>query len=367
MPIPFLDLQSQYQSIKPEIDAAIKEVLDTSQYVTGPITQRFEDAFATYCGTTECVGVSTGTAALELLLRAYGIGAGDEVITVANSFFATAEAIALVNATPVLVDCNETDALIDVTKIEAAITPNTRAIIPVHLYGQCANMDAIMAIAKQHDLIVIEDACQAHGAMYKGKRAGSIGHAAAFSFYPGKNLGAYGEAGAVTTNDAQVAARVRMLRDHGMPRKYHHDVIGRNDRPDAIQTAVLSAKLPHLDGWNAKRRAHAKLYRQLLATMQTVRLFETHDDQAHNYHLFVIRIPNRDSVQKKLADKGIASGIHYPIPIHRQKAFVDQWGERSFPVSEQLSSDILSLPMHAEMTEAQVREVCVALGIVLAQ
>ncbi len=361
MPIPFLDLQTQYQSIKPEIDAAIREVLDTSQYVTGPITQRFEAAFASYCGTAHAVGVSTGTAALELLLRAYGIGEGDEVITVANSFFATAEAIALVNAVPVLIDCNENDALINPNLIETAITPKTKAIIPVHLYGQCADMNAINAIAAKHKLIVIEDACQAHGAKLNNKRAGSLAHAAAFSFYPGKNLGAYGEAGAVTTDDADIAAKVRMLRDHGMPKKYHHDVIGRNDRIDAIQTAVLSAKLPHLNSWNDRRRAHAEQYRNALSSISGICFFATHAEREHNYHLMVIRVPNRDDLIQKLSAKGIATGIHYPIPIHKQKAFTDKWGDRSFSVSEKLANEILTLPMYAELKEAQIEEVCEAI------
>ncbi len=339
----------------------MQAVLDSSQYVSSPFTTTFEKAFAAYCNTQHCVGVSTGTAALELLLRAYDIQQGDKVITVANSFFATAEAIALVNATPVLVDCNESDALMDVTKIEAAITPNTKVIIPVHLYGQCADMDPILAIAKKHHLIVIEDACQAHGALYKGKRAGSIGDAGAFSFYPGKNLGAYGEGGGVTTNDAAIATRVRMIANHGMPQKYVHEVIGRNDRADGLQSAVLSTKLPHLDKWNALRRTHAAQYRSLLSSNPNITIITENSYGEPIYHLFVIRIKNRDAMQKKLAEKGIGTGIHYPVPIHQQKAFTDLWKTASFPATEKLAAEILSLPMYAELTESHIQEVCTAL------
>lgn len=361
MPVPFVDLQAQYQSLRPAIDEAIQAVLTASQYVTSPFTTTFEQSFARYCNTEHCVAVASGTAALELLLRAYDIKQGDEVITVANSFFATAEAIAMVNATPVLVDCNESDALIDVSKIEAAITPKTKAIIPVHLYGQCADMDAILAIAKKHSLIVIEDACQAHGALYKGKRAGSMGDAGAFSFYPGKNLGAYGEAGGIVTNDAAIAKRVRMIASHGMPQKYVHDLIGRNDRMDGIQSAVLSTKLPHLDIWNTARRKHAAQYRSLLADNPRITIINENSYGEGVYHLFVVRIANRDAVQKKLTEKGIGTGIHYPVPIHKQKAFTDHWKTGSFPATELLATEILSLPMYAELTEAQIREVCAAL------
>lgn len=359
MSVPFLDLQAQYQSLKPELDAAIHRVLDSSQYVSSPFTTEFEKAFAAYCGTGHCIGVSTGTAALELLLRAYGIGPGDEIITVANSFFATAEAISLVGATPILVDAREDDALIDVDLMAKAITPKTKVLMPVHLYGQCVDMDAIMALAKKHNLIVIEDACQAHGALYGKKRAGSMGHAAAFSYYPGKNLGAYGEAGGVTTNDADLAAKVRMYRDHGMPKKYHHKVIGRNDRMDGIQGAVLSVKLPHLDEWNKHRNAHAAQYQKLLADVPGVKLLKTQPNRTLNYHLFIIRVQNRDVVQQKLTEKGIATGIHYPIPIHLQEAYADKgWKRGDFPVSEQLADEVLSLPMYAELTEKQIEEVC---------
>ncbi len=369
MPVPFLDIKAQYLSIKPEIDGAIANVIDTSAFALGPAVEAFERDFAKYCGSTHAIGVGTGTAALELLLRAYDIDEGDEVITVTNSFFATAEAIALVNATPVLVDCREIDALIDVAAIEKAISKNTQAIIPVHLFGQCADMDAIMALGKKHNLIVIEDACQAHGSEYKSKRAGSMGHASAFSFYPGKNLGAFGEGGGITTNDDGVSKRVRMLRDHGMSKKYHHSVIGRNERMHGIQGAVLGAKLPHLSDWNARRRSLANLYRKHLDGKPGIKLFTTHPDRLHNYHLFVVRVHNRDEVQKKLTEKGIATGIHYPIPIHKQEAYTQQreWKSGSFPVSEKLAGEILSLPMFTELTEEQVHMVCNELIEVCAQ
>lgn len=360
MPIPFLDLKAQYLAIKPEIDAAIQQIVDSCAFASGPGVERFEKDFAAYCGTKHAVGTGNGTSALELILMAHGIGRGDEVITVANSFFASAEAISLAGATPVLVDCNEDDALIDVGAVERAITKKTKAIMPVHLYGQCADMDALSAIAKKHKLLIVEDACQAHGAMYNGKRAGSLGHAAAFSFYPGKNLGAFGEGGGIATDNDDVNATLRMLREHGMRQKYHHSLVGRNERMDGIQGAVLAVKLPHLDGWNAKRHSRAELYRKHLTGKPGITLFTEHPGRTQNYHLFVVRVQNRDEVQKKLAAKGIATGIHYPIPIHLQKAYADRkdWKKGSFPVSEKLADEILSLPMFAELTDGQVEEVC---------
>lgn len=361
MPVPFLDLKAQYSSIKTEVDPAMQAVLDSCAFALGPAVEAFEKNFASYCGAKHCIGVANGTTALELILMARGIGRGDEVITVANSFFASAEAISLAGATPVLVDCNESDALIDVSKIEAGITPKTKAIIPVHLYGQCADMDAVKKIAEKHKLLVIEDACQAHGSGYKGKRAGSMGHAAAFSFYPGKNLGAYGEGGAVTTDDDALAKNIRMLRDHGMAEKYKHAVVGRNERLDGIQGAVLGVKLKHLETWNEARRSHAALYFSLLQDNPKIGLFQTHEDRVHNYHLFVVRVKNRDAVQQKLKDKGIATGIHYPIPIHMQEAYAGKWKKGDFPVAETIAPELLSLPMFAELTDGQIREVCEAL------
>ncbi len=361
MPVPFLDLQAQYRSIKKDIDPAIQHVIDTCAFALGPAVERFERAFAKYCGTRHCIAVGNGTSAIELILMAHGIGPGDEVITVANSFFASAEAISLVGATPVLIDCREDDALIDTTKIEAAVTAKTKAILPVHLYGQCADMDTVKAIAAKHNLLVLEDACQAHGSGYKGKRAGNLANAAAFSFYPGKNLGAYGEGGAVTTDDDGIAKKIRMLRDHGMSEKYKHAVVGRNERMDGIQGAVLDVKLKHLEQWNAARRSHAALYQDLLNDNPNVILFKTHADRVHNYHLFVVRVKNRDSVQAKLKAKGIQTSIHYPIPIHLQAAYSGKWKPGDFPVSEQLANELLSLPMYAELTSKQIKEVCDAL------
>lgn len=363
MPVPFLDLNAQYRSIKADIDPAIQQVIDSSAFVLGPAVEQFEKDFATFCGAQYCVAVNSGTAALALLLQAHGIGPGDEVITVANSFFASAEGIVEIGATPVLIDCVEDTGLMDPSLLDSAITERTKAILPVHIYGQPADMDSINAIAQKHGLLVFEDSCQAHGASYKGKRTGSLADGAAFSFYPGKNLGAYGEGGAIITNDPAINTTLRMLREHGSPKKYLHDVVGWNERMDGIQGAVLGVKLPHLDSWNAKRRAHADLYRSLLPS--TVRTIGIQEGSESVYHLFVIRISNRDAVQKALAEKGISTAIHYPIPIHLQPAFAGKWKAGDFPHAEKLSTDILSLPMFAELTDAQIREVVDALKTVL--
>ncbi|MEQ1849549.1 MAG: DegT/DnrJ/EryC1/StrS family aminotransferase [Candidatus Peribacteraceae bacterium] len=361
MQVPFLDLKAQYLSIKSEIDAAIAAVIDKTAFAGGMFVEKFEKEFAEYCGTQHAVAVSNGTSALELLMRAHGIGQGDEVITVANSFFASAEAISNVGATPVLVDCREDDALMDITLVEAAITKKTKALLPVHLYGQCADMDALNAIAKKHHLLVLEDACQAHGSRYKGRRAGLLGDGGAFSFYPGKNLGAYGEGGGVTTNDPEIAKHIRIVRDHGMPEKYVHAVVGRNERLDGIQGAILSVKLPHLDIWNSKRRAHAECYREKLGHIEGVIPMVVHADRESNYHLFVVRVLSRESVMAKLKEKGIGTGIHYPIPIHLQEAYKGVWKKGQFPISEKLALEILTLPMYAEMTNEMVDTVCTAL------
>lgn len=359
MAIPFLDLQAQYQSIKPQVDAAIHQVLDTSAYVLGPSVETFERDFALYCEASHCIALNSGTAALALLMQAYGIGNGDEVITVANTFFATPEAISEIGATPVLVDCENHSALINPDLIESAITPKTKAIIPVHLYGQCADMDRINAIAKRHGLLVFEDACQAHGALYKGKKAGSLADGAAFSFYPGKNLGAYGDGGAVTTSDDAIAMSIRMLRDHGCKKKYHHETIGWNERMDGIQGAVLGVKLPYLDNWNTKRKANAALYRRLLDGVLPMI-----DEQAYGesvYHLLVVRSSKRDALQAYLNERGIASLIHYPIPVHFQPAYKGRWQKGEFPNAELLASEILSLPMFPELTSVQIEGVCAAM------
>lgn len=354
--VPFLDLQAQYQSIKAQVEPAIAQVLDSSAYVLGPAVEQFEADFANYCGTKHCVGVGSGTSALELLFRAFGITAGDELIIPANTFFATAEAISIIGAVPVLVDCNEDDALINTALIEEKITERTKAIVPVHLYGQMADMDPILELAQKHNLFVFEDAAQAHGAQYKGKKAGSIGHGGAFSFYPGKNLGAYGEGGAITTSDDTAAAAMRRLRNHGMEQKYYHQDIGRNERLDGIQGAILGVKLPHLDAWNQARNEHVQYYKDHL---EGVECFTEHNDRKHVYHLFVVQTSDREDLQSYLQEQGIASGIHYPVPIHMQAAYANMgWELGDFPATEQLAGQILSLPMFAELSEEQLAYVC---------
>lgn len=361
MAIPFVDLRAQHNAIREELDTAINNVIQGSSFALGPKVEAFEKEFATYCNVSHCIGVNSGTAALTLLLQAYGIGPGDEAITVANTFFATVEAILHVGATPVLVDSEEDTALINPKGIASVVTKKTKAIIPVHLYGQVAEMDEVNAIAKEHGILVIEDACQAHGALYKDRKAGSLGHAAAWSFYPGKNLGAMGEAGAVTTNDTEITARIRMLRDHGQSRKYEHDVCGWNERMDGIQGAVLSVKLRYLDSWNEKRRHLASLYKKLLPS-SVIPIAEA-PNRTNVVHLFIVRVQRRDAIQKALAERSIATGIHYPIPIHLLTAMESYgWKEGDFPIAEKLSEEILSLPMFPEMTEEQVKEVCTALS-----
>ncbi|MEW5875823.1 MAG: DegT/DnrJ/EryC1/StrS family aminotransferase [Candidatus Zixiibacteriota bacterium] len=356
--VPFLDLKAQYASIKNEVDAAILKVLQDCAFVLGPAVKEFEDNFARYCGTKHCVAVNTGTSALHLALLAYGIKPGDEVITAANTFIATCEAISYTGATPVLVDADEHTYTLDPAKLKAAITKKTKAVIPVHLYGRPAAMDPILAIARDAGLTVIEDACQAHGATYKGKPAGSLADAGCFSFYPGKNLGAYGEGGAITTNDDQVAADIRRLRDHGSNQKYHHDVVGYNFRLEGIQGAVLNTKLKHLPGWNRARRAHADQYRRLLSDANLV-LPPADDDSQSVYHLYVVQVDDRSRFQEDLQEEGVGTLIHYPIPVHRQKAYADRtWP--SFPVTERLSGRIVSLPMFAELTEEQIAHVAAA-------
>ena len=364
--VPFVDLQAQYRAIRDEVDSAIRRVLDQSSYVLGPEVEHFEREFAEYIGTAHCVAVNSGTAAIQLALQACGVGRGAEVIVPANSFFATAEAVSTANATPVFVDADAVSYTIDTTKIEAAITPRTRAIMPVHLYGQAADMDAISRIAARHNLIVIEDAAQAHGSRYKGRRVGAFGRAGAFSFYPGKNLGAYGEGGALTTDDAEVARLARMLRDHGSERKYHHELVGYNFRLEGLQGAILSVKLKHLDSWNALRREHAARYRELLADLErsgALDLPREMDYAEHIYHLFVVQTDERDHVQKALTEAGVATGIHYPVPIHLQPAYKDlNYRRGSFPETERQAVRVLSLPMFPELTDEQLTRVADALS-----
>ena len=363
--IPFVDLQAQYQTIAPEINAAIQGVLDRSDYILGDEVRLFEDDFAKYIGTAHALSVGSGLDALELALRAYGIGSGDEVITAANTFIATALAIVAVGAKAVLSEMDPATYNISPAAIEAAITSRTRAIMPVHLYGQPADMDAILAIAKKHNLLVIEDAAQAHGAAYgvknAGKRAGSWGHAAAFSFYPGKNLGAYGDGGIITTNDAAIAEKIRYLRNYGQKVKYEHVVAGTNSRLDTIQAAILRVKLRHLDRWNALRNEHAKAYSAALADGPFV-LPKVAENRTHIFHLYVLQVENRTAVQEFLNQRGIATGIHYPIPIHLQEACKNLGYRRGdFPITEQAAARILSLPMFPELSSQQRESVAGAL------
>lgn len=361
MTIPFVDLRAQYLSIKEEVGTAITRVLDNTSFVMGREVEAFETAFAEYVGARFCMGVNSGTAAIQLAVTACGIGAGDEVIVPANTFFATAEAVSTAGATPVFVDADPISYNIDVNKIEAAITSKTRAIMPVHLYGQAADLDPIFEIAERRNLIVIEDAAQAHGSLYKGKRVGARGAAGCFSFYPGKNLGAYGEGGAVVTDDEAIARQVRLLRDHGSERKYHHEIIGYNFRLEGIQGAVLGVKLRHLDKWNDLRREHAARYTELLQE-SGLGLPREMDYARHIYHLYVVQSDKRDTLQQTLGEAGVQTGIHYPIPVHLQPAYASlghQAGD--FPEAERQAGRVLSLPMYPELTDAQIAQVSEAI------
>lgn len=359
--IPFLDLKAQYASIKDEIDAAVLGVLASAQYVLGPEVSQFEEEFAAYCDAKHAVAVNTGTSALHLALLAAGVGPGDEVITVPFTFVATVSAICYAGALPVFVDVEPVTLTMDPAKLEAAITPRTKAIMPVHLYGQMADMDAIMAIARRHGIAVIEDACQAHGAEYKGHRAGSIGVSGCFSFYPGKNLGACGEGGIIVTNNDAHAKTMRMLRDWGQERRYHHLVKGFNYRMDGIQGAILRVKLRHLDAWTAARRTHAAHYSSMLSNLDTVETPVEVAYRRHVYHIYAVRCRDRDALHRALEAEGIQSGLHYPIPVHLQKAHEDLgYRPGDFPVSEAAARAVLSLPIYPEMTARQVEQVVAA-------
>jgi dTDP-4-amino-4,6-dideoxygalactose transaminase len=345
--IPLVDLKSQYQSIRTEVNAALQSVLDDACFILGPPVARFEEDFAEFCGTPHCVGVASGTDALQLIFRAMDLRAGDEVIVPAFTFVATALGVSLAGGLPVLVDVRREDGLIDPERIEAAITPRTRAILPVHLYGRCADMDRIHEIAADHDLLVIEDACQAHGATYHGRPAGSLGHAAAFSFYPGKNLGCYGDGGAIT------ADRLRLMRNWGSRKKYHHEEVAFNSRLDTVQAAVLEVKLAHLAEWNARRRSHAAGYNERLARRGDVVLPPaTVVDCYDAWHLYVIRIADRAEKLQALEQHGIGAGIHYPFPLHRLKAYRHlQPRGRSLREAEAWAEECLSLPMYPELSD----------------
>lgn len=357
MNVPFLDLKAQYASIRAEVAVAMQEVLDSCAFVGGPFVEKFEKEWAAYCGVKHAIGVGNGTDALWLALLALGVGHGDEVITVSSTFMATAEAISMTGAKPVFVDISDKHYTMDSGLLEASITSRTKALLPVHLFGQVADMGPIMKIARKHGLHVVEDACQAHGATYKGSKAGSMGDAGAFSFYPGKNLGAYGEAGAITTNNDGVAEKIRMLRDHGQSKKYYHDVVGWNARMDGIQGAVLSVKLKHLDQWTEKRRQWASVYDAELEGAKGIVIPAARHEGKHIYHVYAVRVQERDRVLAELQAGGIGCGIHYPIPVHLQKAYADL-ARQVFPVAEKCAREFLSLPMYAELQEAQVRAVC---------
>ena len=357
MSIPLVDLKAQYETIKPEIDAAVARILENTSFILGSEVETFEHAFACYCETEHAVGVSSGTAALQLALLACDIGEGDQVITTAFTFIATAAAISHVGAEPVLVDIDEATYNIDASEIEAAITPRTKAILPVHLYGQPADMDPILDIARRHDLRVIEDAAQAVGATYKGKKAGSLGDVACFSFYPSKNLGAAGDGGMVVTDDGEVADQIRKLRDHGRTSHYGHSMIGFTYRLDAMQAAILDVKLDYIDAWNKARRQHAATYNKRFSGMDVVTPQEKADRRAV-YHVYALRASNRDALVEYLRANDIGASIHYPLPIHLQPAYAHLGlGEGSYPVAEACARDILSLPIYPEMTEDQVRKV----------
>lgn len=358
--IPFVDLKAQYHSIKDEIDAAIARVLESSQFVLGDEVAAFEEEFAAYCGARYGIAVNSGTSALHLALLAAGIGPGDEVITVPFTFVATVAAICYTGARPVFVDIEPRSYTMDVNQLEGAITKRTKAILPVHLYGQPADMDPILEIARRHGLIVIEDAAQAHGAEYKSRRVGSIGDCGCFSFYPSKNLGAYGEGGMVVTNNPDYARTIRMLRDWGAERKYHHVLKGYNYRMDGFQGAILLVKLRHLEAWTEACRAHAARYNELLAE-NDVQTPEEMPYARHVYHVYAIRTSHRETLQQALHDKGIHTGIHYPIPVHLQEAYADLgYQPGGFTHSEQAASEVLSLPMYAEIADAQIEIVSAA-------
>ena len=355
--VPFVDLKQQYASIKTEVDAAIARVIENTSFILGPEVRAFEASFAEYVGARSCIGVNSGTAALQLALMAAGIGSGDEVIVPSFTFFATAEAVSVLGATPVFIDIDPVSYTITAEAIERAITPRTRAVIPVHLYGQSADLDPIIELAAKHNLQVIEDAAQAHGAEYRSKRVGALGSVGCFSFYPSKNLGAYGEAGAIVTNDEELATRLRLLRDHGSTSKYAHAIVGYNFRMEEIQAAVLNVKLPHLNKWNDGRRANAARYYEVLTNSELI-LPREMDYARHVYHVYAVQSDHRDELQRRLTAAGVQSGVHYPIPIHLQPAYASLgYKPGSLPVTEQLAERVLSLPMFPELTEEQIDRV----------
>lgn len=359
MRVPFVDLKSQYHSIKTEIDTAVSNILESSSFILGKSVADFEKDFGREHGVEYCYGVSSGTAGNHLVLWSLGIGPGDEVIMPVNTFIATAWGATLCGATPVFVDCESDSYNMDPAKAEQKITSRTKAIVVVHLYGQPANIDALLDIAARYKLVLVEDCAQAHFAEYKGKRVGSFGRASSFSFYPGKNLGAYGEGGAVVTNDPDLAKKLKMMRDHGSDRKYNHDLPGHNYRMEGLQGAILGVKLKSLAKWTDARRRHASLYNQLLHNVPHVTVPAEMPYARHVYHLYVIRTQHRDELQKYLETKEISTGLHYPVPLHLQKVF-SGLGQKAgdFPVAESFAAEMLSLPMFPELTETQIQYVC---------
>ena len=358
--VPYLDLKAQYRSIKPEIDAAVAGVLESCQFALGPEVAAFEQEFAAYCGTSECIALNSGTSALHLALLAAGVGSGDEVLTTPFTFVASVAAILYAGARPVMVDIDPRSFTLDPAAVEAAITPRSKVILPVHLYGQSADMEPISEIARRHKLIVIEDAAQAHGARYKDRPVGSIGDMACFSFYPGKNLGAYGEGGAVTTSNPDYARTIRMLRDWGQDRKYHHILCGYNYRMEGFQGAVLRVKLRHLEAWTETRRAIVRQYNSLLADCD----LETPVEMPwahHVYHVYTVRTADRDRLKEQLLDRGVQTGVHYPIPVHLQPAYADLgYGPGAFPRAESVAKEVLSLPLYPELSPQAVAQVAEA-------
>jgi dTDP-4-amino-4,6-dideoxygalactose transaminase len=356
--VPFLDLNAQHAALRSELNRAISEVIDSSAFAGGPFVEKFEADFAAYNHSQHAVGLGSGTEALWLALLACSVGPGDEVITVPSTFMATAEAITYCSARPVFVDVDKNTYTMDPGGLAKAVTPKTKAIIPVHLFGQVADMDPILDFARSHNLFVIEDAAQAHGAQYKGRKAGTLGDLGCFSFYPGKNLGAFGEAGAVVTDNVELEEKIRTLRDHGQVRKYWHTMIGWNCRMDGIQAAVLSVKLQHLERGNLLRRVHASQYNRALHGVDQVVTPLEADYARHVYHIYAIRVQERDQVMSLLKEKGIQCGIHYPVPIHLQKAYQSLgYKNGAFPISEQIAKEFVSLPMFPELTKAQVEMV----------
>ena len=355
--IPLVDLKAQYRALKPEIDQAIQRVLDNAQFILGPAVSSFEQDFAAFCHSADAIGVNSGTSALHLALLAAGVRPGDEVITVPFTFVATVAAIEYAQARPVFVDIEPTYFTMDPAKIERAVTPRTKAIVPVHLYGQPADMDAIRDVADRHRLIVIEDACQSHGSEYKGRRCGSMGLLGCFSFYPGKNLGAYGEGGAIVTSDPALATKVRLLRSWGEEVRYEHKHRGFNYRMDGVQGAVLGVKLKYLEAWTEARRSHAAEYtRRLTGTAASVPT--ERPASRHVYHQYVVRVPERDAWRAALTEAGVQTGVHYPIPVHLQPAYADLgYSSGDFPIAERAAAEVLSLPMFPEMTDQQIESI----------